>query len=170
MLRQLCVSLARRAGSSAQQQVLPAACAALIPQAASAACAAAAPAERVMLLRAAAAFSTSGSALSESLQSLLKRELKHERTTYEAPEAVAKGPPAPFTLTSVPGDGTVTLKRDFNGEDISVDASLNMQVRPATGCWACCAVRSCGVQQGCPVGLGACSVKRLLVPQSFNGS
>lgn len=76
---------------------------------------------------AAAAFSTSGSALSESLQSLLQREVKHEKTTYEQPEALAKGPPAPFTLTSVPGDSTVTLKRTYNGEEIAVDASVNMQ-------------------------------------------
>jgi len=130
-LRQLCVTLARRAGSSGQQQLLPAALTAT-SSAAAAASAAAAPAAAAAapaLRMAAAAFSTSGSALSESLQSLLQREVKHEKTTYEQPEALAKGPPAPFTLTSVPGDSTVTLKRTYNGEEIAVDASVNMQVR-----------------------------------------
>lgn len=98
---------------------------AVYPQAA-ASLATASAAHRALLLSS-ASFSTSGSALSESLQTLLKRELKHEQTSYEQPEAVAKGPPAPFTLTSAPGDGTVTLKRDYNGEEVSVDASINMQ-------------------------------------------
>ena len=132
MIRQLCVGLARRAGSAAQQQqTLPSLVAAGAHAAAPLACAAATgAAKHAPLLRAAAAaFSTSGSALSDSLQSLIKRELKHEQTTYEQPEALVKGPPAPFTLVSVPGDGTVTLKRDFNGEEVSVDAAINMQVR-----------------------------------------
>lgn len=71
--------------------------------------------------------SSAAGADDESLESVLLRELKHEQTTYEQPAPLAKGPPAPFTLTSVPGDGTLTLSRDFNGEKVTVEASLNMQ-------------------------------------------
>ncbi|KIZ03538.1 hypothetical protein MNEG_4420 [Monoraphidium neglectum] len=77
--------------------------------------------------KAAQAFSSSGPALSDDLHSLIKRELQHEQTTYEQPEPLAKGPPAPFTVSGAPGDGTVTLKRDYKGETISVDAAVNLQ-------------------------------------------
>ncbi|GBG00412.1 hypothetical protein Rsub_13174 [Raphidocelis subcapitata] len=126
-LRTALTLLARRAGPAAsQQQLLPAALRAAATPAAAAA--SAAPSAAALRL-AAAAFSSSGSALSDSLQSLLQRELKHEETTYEKPGPLASGPPAPFTLASAPGDGSITLKRDYEGEEISIDASVNMQAR-----------------------------------------
>jgi hypothetical protein len=36
--------------------------------------------------------------------------------------AAAAGPPAPFKLSTSPGDTSVTLTRDYKGEAISVDA------------------------------------------------
>lgn len=58
---------------------------------------------------------------------MLAQEVKHEKTVYEQDELVAQGPPAPFKLSTSPGDTTVTLTRDYKGEAISVDASVNMQ-------------------------------------------
>ncbi|KAI8475442.1 MAG: mitochondrial glycoprotein [Monoraphidium minutum] len=127
MALRIVAGLARRAGSTAQQQLLPslaAAAAASAPLVAAAAGAARAP---LLRAAAAAAFCSSRSTLSESLESLISRELKHEETTYEQPEVLAKGPPAPFTFSSARGDGTITLKRDFSGEQVSVDASIIMQ-------------------------------------------
>jgi hypothetical protein len=39
-----------------------------------------------------------------------------------------QGPPAPFVLHSKLGDTAVSLTRDYNGEKVSVDCSVNMQV------------------------------------------
>lgn len=63
----------------------------------------------------------------QDLSSILSQEIKHEQTVYEQDEALAQGPPAPFKLTSSPGDTTVTLTREFKGEKVSIDASINMQ-------------------------------------------
>jgi hypothetical protein len=129
-LRQLCLGLARRAGSSAQTQILPSVA---VASAAAHSAAPVAAAGRALLLQAARAFSSSGPAPSDDLHSLIKRELQHEQTTYEQPEPLAKGPPAPFTVSGAPGDGTVTLKRDYKGETISVDAAVNLQVGGLAG-------------------------------------
>jgi len=67
------------------------------------------------------------------LAATLKAEIKHEKSSYAPNEVVAKGPPAPFTLTSAPGDTTVSLKRDFKGEQISIDSSVNLQDALALG-------------------------------------
>lgn len=150
-LRVLCATLARRASSAAQQQQLlaPALLAAVQGGLNTSGAAALSTATAALpLARVAAAhqqlppsFAATGSSAAfasradgsddddenEPLESVLRRELKHEQATYEQPEAVAQGPPAPFTLTSAPGDGTLTLTRDFNGEKVTVEASLNMQ-------------------------------------------
>ena len=65
--------------------------------------------------------------LSESLASVIKKEIKHEKANYEKPELVAKGPPAPFTLAEAAGDTTLTLTREYKGETVRVDASVNLQ-------------------------------------------
>jgi hypothetical protein len=39
-----------------------------------------------------------------------------------------QGPPAPFVLHSKLGDTAVSLTRDYKGEKVSVDCSVNMQV------------------------------------------
>lgn len=70
---------------------------------------------------------TGSSALRESLRTLLQAELEHEASSYQKPEAVAHGPPAPFTLQSEPGDTLLTLKRKFGDEEVLVDCSVNMQ-------------------------------------------
>jgi hypothetical protein len=63
-----------------------------------------------------------------SLLSVLKREIKHERSAYSPPSVVASGPPAPFTLVDAPGEAAVTLKREYRGgETITVDCSVNLQ-------------------------------------------
>jgi hypothetical protein len=72
------------------------------------------------------------SAVLSDLAATLKAEIKHEKSSYAPNEIVAKGPPAPFTLTTAPGDTNVSLKRDFKGEQISVDASVNLQDALAT--------------------------------------
>lgn len=104
------------------KQLLPAACAAL--QAAPTGIQA--PAAEV-LQQAKASFHSSSLALAPQLSSILTKEIKHEKTVSEKSEVVSAGPPAPFVLHSKLGDTAVSLTRDFNGEKISVDCSVNMQ-------------------------------------------
>lgn len=61
-----------------------------------------------------------------SFSGLLKDEIAHERKQYQKPEAIAAGPPAPFTLTEVPDDTLLTLSRTYKDEAIAV----NLQVGP----------------------------------------
>jgi hypothetical protein len=68
-----------------------------------------------------------------SLSSILGKELKHEKTLYEKDELIAQGPPAPFVLHSAVGDTAVSLTREYQGEKISVDCSVNMQESLALG-------------------------------------
>jgi hypothetical protein len=65
--------------------------------------------------------------MSPQLSSILAKEIKHEKTVAEKSDVVAAGPPAPFVLHSKLGDTAVSLTRDFKGEKISVDCSVNMQ-------------------------------------------
>lgn len=104
------------------KQLLPAACSAL--QAAPAAIQT--PAAE-LLQQAKASFTSSSSVLSTDLSSILSKELKHEKAVAEKSEVVAAGPPAPFVLHSKLGDTAVSLTRDYKGEKVSVDCSVNMQ-------------------------------------------
>lgn len=47
---------------------------------------------------------------------------------YEKDELVAQGPPAPFVLHTAMGETAVSLTREYKGEKVSVDCSVNMQV------------------------------------------
>eukprot|EP00878_Enallax_costatus_P000814 GHUV01000939.1.p1 GENE.GHUV01000939.1~~GHUV01000939.1.p1 ORF type:complete len:252 (+),score=58.73 GHUV01000939.1:177-932(+) len=78
----------------------------------------------------------SGSALlssDASLNAILGKELKHEKTIYEKDEVVEAGPPAPFVLHSTMGDTAISLTREYKGEKISVDCSVNLQDSLAVG-------------------------------------
>lgn len=119
--RLLLASLARRAASHSTS-AMPALCASVSTSQLQAA------AQRFAAPALAHAF-TSSSLAAQSLQSSLSKELKHEKADYEKPDIIAKGPPAPFTLEEQPGDTAITLKREYKGETISVDASVNLQVR-----------------------------------------
>ena len=82
--------------------------------------------------------STSGFAAS-GLTGALEKEMKHEKAEYEKPDIIARGPPAPFSLEDTPGDTTISLTREFKGEQVRLDVSVNLQVgssRVACG-WAC---------------------------------
>jgi len=71
---------------------------------------------------------TPADAPAPSLLSVLKREIKHERSAYAPPAVVAAGPPTPFTLVDAPGEAAVSLRREFRGgETITVDCSVNLQ-------------------------------------------
>eukprot|EP00882_Tetradesmus_deserticola_P004192 GHRQ01004428.1.p1 GENE.GHRQ01004428.1~~GHRQ01004428.1.p1 ORF type:complete len:251 (+),score=112.49 GHRQ01004428.1:159-911(+) len=104
------------------KQLLPAACAVL--QAAPSVIHAPAAG---LLQQATASFRSSSLALSSDLSSILAKEIKHEKAVAEKSDVVAAGPPAPFVLHSKLGDTAVSLTRDFKGEKISVDCSVNMQ-------------------------------------------
>lgn len=136
-LRLLLGAAARRAG--ANQQLIPAVCALSASQPLQQECLQAAaaaagssstsstwPAQQQL---ASAAFHSSAGAASSSqaLANILAKEIKHEKTVYETDELVARGPPAPFVLSSAPGDTAVSLKRSYGSESVSVDASVNMQ-------------------------------------------
>eukprot|EP00879_Flechtneria_rotunda_P002466 GHRR01002663.1.p1 GENE.GHRR01002663.1~~GHRR01002663.1.p1 ORF type:complete len:254 (+),score=64.25 GHRR01002663.1:101-862(+) len=125
-VRLILSSVARRPSSA--QQIMPAVCNALTATTwqHSMQAEVATPSINVQQL-AASNFHTSSLVSASSLSSILGKELKHEKTVYEQDEVVAKGPPAPFTLQSTPGDTAVSLTRDYNGEKISVDCSVNMQ-------------------------------------------
>lgn len=71
--------------------------------------------------------STSSFAAS-GLVNALDKELKLEKKEYEKPDVIAKGPPAPFTLDQTPGDMTLSLKREYKGEEIVVEV-LGEEVR-----------------------------------------
>lgn len=62
-----------------------------------------------------------------SLLKTLQSEVEYEKENYNAPEDLAKGPPAPFKLQETPEDTQITLTRDFHGETISVDLMVNNQ-------------------------------------------
>lgn len=111
------------------KQLLPAAC-----STAQSSLQAGAGSASTLLHQATSSFHSSSSAASSvTLSSLLNQEIKHEQTTYEKDELVAKGPPAPFTLHSQLGDTAVSLTREYNDEKISVDCSVNMQDSLALG-------------------------------------
>jgi len=80
-------------------------------------------------LAAARSLATSAGAASAGLAEILREELVHEKDNYQRPEAVAAGPPAPFVLESAPGDTLLTLRRRYNGEEVVIDCSVNMQAR-----------------------------------------
>lgn len=67
----------------------------------------------------------------EGLTSILLEELKHEREVYVKPEAVARGPPAPFTLRENAGDTMLTLSRAYGAETVNVDLHVNNQPSPS---------------------------------------
>lgn len=75
-------------------------------------------------------FWTSAPSKTTSLVNILKEELKHESQSYVKPDAIASGPPAPFTLSEAPGDTMLTLTRTYQGESISVDLHVNNQPSP----------------------------------------
>lgn len=116
-LRLLVSTLIRQ--SAVQQQLVPAVCNAMSTQLLS---------STPRLLASANLKQFSTSIVLNDLKQTLKEELKHEKENYEKPDIISKGPPAPFTLSQTPGDTAVNLKRTYNDEDISVDASVNLQV------------------------------------------
>lgn len=84
----------------------------------------------VAMLGMTASFAARGVASSASARDLAKvlaEELAVEEEGYAKPPEVASGPPAPFTLSEVPGDTLLSLTRTFQGEEISVDLHVNNQ-------------------------------------------
>eukprot|EP01026_Neomeris_dumetosa_P083365 TRINITY_DN96689_c0_g1_i1.p2 TRINITY_DN96689_c0_g1~~TRINITY_DN96689_c0_g1_i1.p2 ORF type:complete len:238 (+),score=42.53 TRINITY_DN96689_c0_g1_i1:146-859(+) len=62
----------------------------------------------------------------------LSEEVKHEQESYEKPDVLAGGPPAPFVLQEKEIDTLLTLKRSYNNEEIEVDVKVNDQPEPET--------------------------------------
>jgi len=72
-------------------------------------------------------FWTSPCSLSGRLSTTLEEEYNYEVENRQKPEAVAQGPPAPFTLKEAPGDTLLTLNRTFGSEKVSVILHVNNQ-------------------------------------------
>ncbi|KAG1671799.1 hypothetical protein FOA52_000176 [Chlamydomonas sp. UWO 241] len=67
------------------------------------------------------------SAVSKSLISVLKDELKYEREYYRRDEALASPPPNGFQIDNPPGKNAFYLLKEFNGEAIVVEVDLDNQ-------------------------------------------
>eukprot|EP01024_Parvocaulis_polyphysoides_P056874 TRINITY_DN60279_c0_g1_i1.p1 TRINITY_DN60279_c0_g1~~TRINITY_DN60279_c0_g1_i1.p1 ORF type:complete len:254 (+),score=30.50 TRINITY_DN60279_c0_g1_i1:48-764(+) len=65
-----------------------------------------------------------------SLVDVLKEELDHEKQTYEKPENLTGGPPAPFILKEQELDTLLTLTRTYNNEEIEINIKVNDQPQP----------------------------------------
>uniref|UniRef100_A0A7S3RAG5 Mitochondrial glycoprotein n=1 Tax=Dunaliella tertiolecta TaxID=3047 RepID=A0A7S3RAG5_DUNTE len=72
-------------------------------------------------------WSSPPSLMSAGLKATLQEELSYEQENRRTPEAVAQGPPAPFTITEAPGDTLITLNRAYGSEHVSVSLHVNNQ-------------------------------------------